>query len=117
MQCLLTCSIPLPLTDLQDPPTMTQLALLSDKYLSEDAWVSIALHLGVSFDLCEEIREDNYRESDRTTLLFLIMARKWLTRVKGTGELPRTKDTMLKAFKTRYPHLEAPARKLLLETA
>lgn len=123
MQCLFICSIPLPLTDLQVPPTMKQLALLSDKHLSGDAWVSIALHLGVSFDLCEEIRQENmvYGESDKTTLLFLIMAKKWLAREEGTGELPRTLDMVLKALKNRYQHaspqFEVMVRKLLLENA
>lgn len=95
---------------------MKQLALLSDKYLSEDAWVSIALHLGVAFDVCEEIREENYRETDKNTLLFLIMAKKWLARKKDTGDLPRTRDTILQAFKTRYPVFEKQARTLLTET-
>lgn len=96
---------------------MKQLAILSDKYFHEDAWVSIALHLGVSFDLCEEIREENFRDADRLTLLFLIMAKKWLAREKNTGELPRTRDTILQAFKTRFPHFEVQARKILMETA
>ena len=95
---------------------MEQLARLSNDCLSEDAWVSIALHLGVAFDVCEVIREENYKETDRSTLLFLIMAKKWLDREKHTGDRPRTRDTVLQAVKTRYPMSEEQVRKILTET-
>ena len=115
--CSFVLYIPLPLTDLQVPPTMKQLALLSDKYLDGDAWISVALYLGVSFDLCEAIRQDNmvYGESEKTTLLFLTMVKKWLAREEGTGELPRTLDTVLKALKNRFQH-SSPQSEVLVQT-
>ena len=104
----------LPLTVLQKPPTISQLTRLSDAFLSKNNWTSILIHMGVSLELCQQYK---YDESSYT-MKFLEVAKDWLAGKEGTGELPRTRDTVLEALKI-YPHLSEnqlkQASKFLME--
>ena len=86
----------------QNPPTMSQLAQIADVYLREDQWLSVAVHLRISYSLCEEHIPENRSNlilnEGRCTGPFLAIAHMWLTRQRGTGELPRTGNTLLKAL-------------------
>ena len=85
----------LPLTVLQKPPTMSQLAWFCDHFLHEDNWTSALIHMGVSVQPCRRLIFNKCVPS----MKFLEVAEDWLTRKEGTGELPRTRDTVLKAMK------------------
>ena len=76
---------------------MSQLARIADKFLHEDHWLSIAMHLGISYSACQGLHSED-SPTYKCTGHFLAVAHMWLTRERSTGELPRTGDTMLKAI-------------------
>ena len=80
---------------------MSQLARIADTYLTGPHVFSIAIHLGFSnFFWQERIPEClSQEDTPNCTHDFLAIALKWLGREEGTGELPRTKDTLMKALR------------------
>lgn len=77
---------------------MSQLTRIADRFLREDQWLSVPMHLGVSYSACQGLRSEDM-QTQTCTAPFLAIAHKWLTREPNTGQLPRTGDTMLKAFR------------------
>ena len=70
--------------------------------------------MGVSVKRLQQYKHDD----SRTTMKFLTVAEDWLARVEGTGELPRTRDMVLKALKSYrfFPENKAKeAFKFLME--
>ena len=96
---------------LQKPPTMSQLDMLSRAFIGYgDSWRTGALGLGISLSYCEGIENKYTFKGDSLaipgnynyTRCALRAFSDWLDRVEGTGDLPRTRDTVLKAFKTYF---------------
>ena len=77
---------------------MSQLTRIADRFLREDQWLSVPIHLDISYSACQGVRSDNM-QTQKCTAPFLTIVHKWLTRQPNTGELPRTGDTLLKAFR------------------
>ena len=104
---------------------MSQLARLFRKFLFNDSWMTVALYMGTTYQHCERIyrddrRYDSHYSENRCRLRALS---DWLNREDGTGDLPRTRDTVLKAFKKLLPsepglskeHNIAEALQILME--
>ena len=84
---------------LQEPPTLSQFTMLSDNIIQYH-WMSTAIHMGITYQHCERIsgRYENL-EKDIPYHCSLRAFIDWLNREEGTGDLPRTRDTMFKAIK------------------
>ena len=83
---------------------MVQLAILSDELLhspSDDKWMGVLLQMGLSYGLCDQIWTTNSKFAGKcpSTPSFLHGISKWLAREEGTGDLPRTRGTVLNALK------------------
>ena len=81
---------------------MSQLTTLSGRFLSYiDSWLKVAVYMGIPFQHCESIIHNNTSTDgkDFNTRRSLYALSQWLNKEKGTGDLPRTRDTVLKAFK------------------
>ena len=81
---------------------MSQLTLIADKILvSGSRILAFAMHLDFSYSFCQQHipqwLQPNYLGFD-STRDFLAIAHMWLGREEGTGELPRTRDTLMKAL-------------------
>ena len=86
---------------LQKPPTISQLTHIADRFLLREHLFSLAMHLNFSYSFCERhIAHYSSKESKlHDTRAFLAIGLQWLTRQEGTGELPRTRDTLMKALR------------------
>ena len=92
---------------LQKPPTISQLTHIGDRYIGGTRVFSVAIHLGCSHSFCEKYIPYYLSQPDCCTRDFIDIFLKWLNWQEGTGELPRTRDTVMKAFqKLSLPHLE-----------
>ena len=81
---------------------MPQLARIGDAVIRGRHVFSFALHLGFSYLFCQKhisyfLQEEGNRNST-CTHQFLAIAHMWLGGEEGTGELPRTRDTVMKAL-------------------
>ena len=99
---------------LQKPPTMSQLTCIADRFIYRRRLFSVAMHLDFSHSFCQQhipryLEEDKHSKCTRE---FLALALKWLDREKGTGGLPRTRDTLMKALQK----LDVKKKESLLKT-
>ena len=86
---------------------MSQLTSIADRFIGWRHLFSVAVHLGCSHFFCETHISRFLSEENYSTREFVTMALKWLDREEGSGELPRTRDTVMKAFqKLHLPRYE-----------
>ena len=102
---------------LQKPPTMSQLASLTRKFIDYSyTWITVALYLGISFPHCDDIASRyTYKGFCNYTRCSLCALSDWLDRKRGTGDLPRTRETVLNAFKKYLPSHIASVQRTLME--
>lgn len=83
---------------------MAQLAILSDELLYADKWMVVLLQMGVSYRICSQTMKENRTMEGNcpVTPAFLEGVKMWLAGEKGTGELPRTRGTVLNALKKTF---------------
>ena len=82
---------------------MPQLARIGDAVIHGRDVFSFALHLGFSYFYCQKrispFLEQGESRNSACTREFLAIAQTWLGREEGTGELPRTRDTVMQALR------------------
>ena len=88
-------------TETPNDITLTQ---IGDRYIGGRVF-SVAIHLGCSHSFCEKYIPRYSSERNDCTRDFVDIFLKWLGREEGSGELPHTGDTVMKAFqKLSLPH-------------
>ena len=88
---------------------MSQLTTLSGRFIpNNEQWMALAVFMGIPFQHCDIIyRNDKSIEGNYSSIrCSLRVLSDWLNREEGTGDLPRTRDTVFKALKSFFATVE-----------